>query len=49
MEIEINSVSIPVFNGKVGLSMSGGADSSLLLYILLSNKSVFFKNGTNEN
>lgn len=38
MEIEINSVSIPVFNGKVGLSMSGGADSSLLLYILLSNK-----------
>lgn len=38
MEIIINGVSIPLFDGKVGLSMSGGADSSLLLYILLSNK-----------
>ena len=38
MEITINDVSIPLFDGKVGLSMSGGADSSLLLYILLSNK-----------
>ena len=38
MEIKINSVNIPLFDGKVGLSMSGGADSSLLLYILLSNK-----------
>jgi 7-cyano-7-deazaguanine synthase in queuosine biosynthesis len=38
MEITINDVSIPLFDGKVGLSVSGGADSSLLLYILLSNK-----------
>jgi 7-cyano-7-deazaguanine synthase in queuosine biosynthesis len=38
MEIIINDVNIPLFEGKVGLSMSGGADSSLLLYILLSNK-----------
>jgi tRNA(Ile)-lysidine synthase TilS/MesJ len=38
MEITINDVSIPLFDSKVGLSMSGGADSSLLLYILLSNK-----------
>jgi 7-cyano-7-deazaguanine synthase in queuosine biosynthesis len=38
MEIEINNVKIPLFDGNVGLSLSGGADSSLLLYILLSNK-----------
>jgi 7-cyano-7-deazaguanine synthase in queuosine biosynthesis len=38
MEITINGVSIPLFSGNVGLSLSGGADSSLLLYILLANK-----------
>jgi len=38
MEIEINGVSILLVEGKIGLNMSGGADSSLLLYILLSNK-----------
>lgn len=38
MEIEINNVKIPLFDGNVGLSLSGGADSSFLLYILLSNK-----------
>ncbi len=38
MEIIINDVSIPLIDGKVGLNMSGGTDSSLLLYILLSNK-----------
>jgi 7-cyano-7-deazaguanine synthase in queuosine biosynthesis len=38
MEIEIDNVKIPLIDGKIGLSMSGGADSSLLLYILLSNK-----------
>ena len=38
MEIEINNVKIPLIEGNVGLSLSGGADSSLLLYILLANK-----------
>jgi 7-cyano-7-deazaguanine synthase in queuosine biosynthesis len=38
MEIIINDVSIPLIDGKVGLNMSGGTDSSLLLYILLANK-----------
>lgn len=38
MEIEINNVKIPLIDGNVGLSLSGGSDSSLLLYILLSNK-----------
>jgi 7-cyano-7-deazaguanine synthase in queuosine biosynthesis len=38
MEIEINDVNIPLIDGNVGLLLSGGADSSLLLYILLSNK-----------
>jgi 7-cyano-7-deazaguanine synthase in queuosine biosynthesis len=37
MEITINNVGIPLFDGNVGLSLSGGADSSLLLYILLAN------------
>jgi 7-cyano-7-deazaguanine synthase in queuosine biosynthesis len=36
--ITICDLEIPLVDGKVGLSMSGGADSSLLLYILLSNK-----------
>ena len=38
MEIEINNVKIPLIEGNVGLSLSGGVDSSLLLYILLANK-----------
>lgn len=38
MEIKINDTVIPLIDGPVGLSFSGGADSSLLLYILLTNK-----------
>ena len=34
----IENVEIPLFDGNIGLNLSGGADSSLLLYILLSNK-----------
>lgn len=37
-EITINDVKVPLFDGPVGMLLSGGADSSLLLYILLSNK-----------
>lgn len=34
----IEQVEIPLFDGNVGINFSGGTDSSLLLYILLSNK-----------
>jgi len=34
----IENVEIPLFEGNVGVNLSGGTDSSLLLYILLSNK-----------
>jgi 7-cyano-7-deazaguanine synthase in queuosine biosynthesis len=34
----IENVEIPLFDGNVGVNLSGGSDSSLLLYILLSNK-----------
>lgn len=37
-EIVINNVTIPLFDESVGMLLSGGVDSSLLLYILLSNK-----------
>jgi 7-cyano-7-deazaguanine synthase in queuosine biosynthesis len=34
----IEQIEIPLFDGNIGLNLSGGTDSSLLLYILLSNK-----------
>jgi 7-cyano-7-deazaguanine synthase in queuosine biosynthesis len=34
----IENVEIPLVDGNIGVNLSGGADSSLLLYILLSNK-----------
>lgn len=36
--MNICGVEIPIFSGPIGLSLSGGTDSSLLLYILLKNK-----------
>ena len=36
--IKILDIEIPLFDGNIGISASGGADSSLLLYILLLNK-----------
>jgi 7-cyano-7-deazaguanine synthase in queuosine biosynthesis len=36
--VKIADVEIPIIEGNIGLCMSGGADSSLLLYILLANK-----------
>lgn len=38
MEIEINNITIPLIPGNAGVMLSGGADSSLLLYILLLHK-----------
>lgn len=35
--IEICGVQIPIMSGPLGINCSGGADSSLLLYILMSN------------
>lgn len=35
--ITISDVEIPIFEGPIGINFSGGADSSLLLYILMSN------------
>jgi 7-cyano-7-deazaguanine synthase in queuosine biosynthesis len=37
-EINVLDIKIPIFSGNVGINSSGGADSSLLLYILMSNK-----------
>jgi 7-cyano-7-deazaguanine synthase in queuosine biosynthesis len=36
--IKIAGLEMPIIDGNIGLNLSGGADSSLLLYILLSNK-----------
>ena len=36
-EVIIAGVTVPIAQGPLGICMSGGADSSLLLYILLSN------------
>jgi 7-cyano-7-deazaguanine synthase in queuosine biosynthesis len=35
--VKILDVEIPIFSGSLGINCSGGADSSLLLYILMSN------------
>ena len=35
--IVIGNINIPVYEGNLGVMVSGGADSALLLYILLSN------------
>jgi 7-cyano-7-deazaguanine synthase in queuosine biosynthesis len=35
--VEICEVQIPMMSGPLGINCSGGADSSLLLYILMSN------------
>ena len=36
-ELNIADVHIPIMDGKLGIALSGGADSSLLLYILMTN------------
>lgn len=35
--IRILDIDVPIFSGPLGINCSGGADSSLLLYILMSN------------
>lgn len=35
--VKIKEVEVPIFSGPLGINCSGGADSSLLLYILMSN------------
>lgn len=35
--VVVNNIEIPVYDGSVGISLSGGADSAVLLYILMSN------------
>jgi hypothetical protein len=35
--IKINELSIDIYDGPVGISLSGGADSSLLFYILMKH------------
>lgn len=35
--IRVLDIDIPIFSGPLGINCSGGADSSLLLYILMSN------------
>ena len=36
--VTISGIEIPILDGTVGISMSGGTDSALLLYILLKHK-----------
>jgi tRNA(Ile)-lysidine synthase TilS/MesJ len=37
IDLNIADTSIPVMDGNLGIALSGGADSSLLLYILMTN------------
>ena len=35
--IIVNNITIPIYDGPIGISLSGGADSAVLLYILMTN------------
>lgn len=34
--VTVGDATIPIFNGRIGISVSGGADSAVLLYILMT-------------
>jgi 7-cyano-7-deazaguanine synthase in queuosine biosynthesis len=35
--LSVNGIDVPVYSGTLGISLSGGADSAVLLYMLMAN------------